>query len=555
MVQATTLAFPILANYKKSSNSLFSSMRRLSSGQRINRPGDAPSDFGISENFRRQIRNTGIATRNVSNMNDMLRSTDAWLQVGNDILKRMGELGVSAVDGSKTDDDRSKLNEEFLQLKREMSRLSRDAQYNSVQIAGRDQMLTYDLDQETFFLSQLDGNENYPLPVKVLSGVKSVNNQDFLFDSTKPFTLSGDGRSIYYADSNNNLTRYNIEEGTLDRDTADTNSKGLDIDEQGRLWYASETGAGTGIYNLKIQDLDGWVQDTTTLPNNSITDMAGPEFSVYNDRVYYRQTTTNNIVSRDVRNTSDVLIELASAQFPLTTTTGQFVIGEQGRYVADVPTAGSIRIINIDSEEVDTFATGSTTITDLAISADGNLMSYVDTTDKSIFTLDLDTVGDIPKFQSIKRVHRASGTLGFRGLSLDGDSHRGHFRTHNGPNALQTAFYQGADLRLHDLGISRANVSSIEDATAALKLVTEAREIVNEQRAVLGAAESRFGFTYSSLIDYNNNIMQADSRLRDVDMASEVSKMSQEQVMYQATNSLLIQANQLTQSALRLLGG
>jgi flagellin len=554
MVQASSLAFPILKNYKQSANSLFKSMRRLSSGERINRPGDSPSDFGISENLRRQIRNTDIATRNVSNMNDLIRSTDAWLQVGSDILNRMGELGVMAVDSAKTDEDRDKINLEFLQLKREISRLSRDAQYNSVQIAGRDQMLFYDLDRETFMFSQMDGNESYPLNLKVLSGVQTSNNQDFLFDSTKEFTLSGDGRTIFYADSNDNLTRYNIEEGTLQRDTADSNSKGLDIDEEGRLWYASETGSGTGIYNLKIQDQDTWSQDTVTLPNSSITDMAGPEFSVYKNRVYYRQTVSNDIVSRDVRNITDLQIELDSTQYPLTTTSGQFVIGEQGRYVADA-SSGTVRILNMESKQIDSFATGSTTISDLSISADGNLISYNDTTLKAIFTLEVDTVGESPKFQNLRKVHLASGTLGFRGISLDGDSHRGRFRTHNGPNALQTAFFQGADLRLHELGLSRTNVSSIDNAKEAIKLVAEAREIVNEQRSVLGAAESRFSFTYSSLIDYNNNISMADSRLRDVDMPHEITKMAEEQVRYQAVNSLIVQANQLTQAALRLLGG
>lgn len=553
MVQVASLAFPVIKNHQRAGNRLFKSMRRLSSGQRITQPGDAPADYGVSQNLRFQIKNATIARRNVENINDLLRTTDSWLQVGSDILKRMSELAVGAIDGSKSDEDRDKLNKEYLQLKTELSRISQDARFNGVQIAGRDQLLTYDNDRETFLFSQMDGKESYPLSVKVLSGLSSENNKDFLFNASKDFTLSKDGRSIYYVDSNNNLSRYNIEEGTLERDTTDSESKEMDVDDEGRLWYATETSTGSGVYSLRQHDLDSWSIDTRIVGTTDITDMADTVFSVYRNRVYYRQATTNNIISRDVLNLSDVKVELDSASFNLNTTAGQYTISEQGLYVLDVPTAGEIRMINMETKLDDQFATGASNISDMKISVDSNVVLFNDTTEKAIYSLEVEE-GNQPRFSSIKKIHNASGSNGFSGVSLDGGSHRGRFRVHNGPHPLQDAFFQGADLRITALGVTRTSVGTLEDAASALAELKEAREIVQNQRAIVGAAENRFGFSYEALVRYADNIAMADSRIRDVDMPEEISKMANERVVYEGANSLIVQANDLVRVALRLLG-
>lgn len=554
MVQARAFSFPILQNYRTAANGLFKSMARLSTGSRINRPGDAPTDYAISENLRLQIHNTEIAIRNTENMNSLIQTSDNWLQVGNDILKRMAELATGAIDGSKSDGDRKTMNLEYLQLKKELSRLSLEAKYNTVPIAGRDQILSYDLDKETFLFSELDGGETYHLPVKIQSGLNSINNQDFLYDTTKSFGLSSQGRSIYYVDRNDHLVRYDIEEGTLKRDSTDSESKGFDVDEKGRLWYATETATGSGVFSLRQQNLDTWSQDTSLIDNSSIVDMASTEFSVYNDRVYYRQDSSNNIVSRSLLNINDVRVEMSSTEFTLNTASGQFAISEQGQYVIDVPSSGTVRMINLKTRLADTFATGSSSIEDLSISVDSNRIVFNDTTEKAIYTLDVEE-GDQPNITNIQKTHLASGTDGFKGLNLDGSSHRGNFRIHNGPNASQSAFVQGADMRLYALGVTHTNVQGITDAKEALRAITQAREIVNMQRAVLGAAGSRFSFTLESLGSYGDNISMADSRIRDVDMPLEVSEMTREKVRYEATNSLITQANRLKQVVLKLMAG
>lgn len=551
MVHAGSVAFPVLASHRISSNSLFKSMRRLSTGQRILHPGDNSADYGISQNLRMEIKRTSSAKRNVENMNDMLRSTADWMQVGNEILKRMGELSIASLDGSKQQSDRAKLDLEYQQLKKELTRISQQARYNSLQVVGRDQLLTYDKDRETFFFAQLDGQQSYPLPVKVLSGIEAKNRLDFYFDDSKDFTLSGEGDSVYYVDSNNHLVRYNIEEGTLDRDTADSESKKLDVDDEGRLWYAAETTTGSGVYSLRQQNLNSWTQDTLIVDSSSISDMALPEFRVYENRVYYVQDGTNDLVSRSLMNNNDIRIELPASEFTLNLTDGEFTIAEDGRYVADVSSTGTVRLINVESRLFDTFETGATTIKDLSLSVDSNAMLFNSLSDNSIYSVEIEDA-DQPRLSHIDKIQSSDGQ-GFAGLSLDAKSHQGRVRLHSGPHHSAQTFFNGADLRMYALGLARTDVSSVQGAELALRRVNLATETVNQQRSILGAAESRFGFSHEGLENYENNIHMADSRLRDVNIPLETSIMTGERVKYEAATALLVQANSLSQVALQLL--
>ena len=86
-------------------------------------------------------------------------------------------LGLLYYSGYGTDvNDREALNAEYLQLKDEVSRIAKDAKYNGVQIASREQIMTYDQDLETFVLSQSNGDEKYPLPVNRTSHAFEISS-------------------------------------------------------------------------------------------------------------------------------------------------------------------------------------------------------------------------------------------------------------------------------------------------------------------------------------------------------------------------------------------
>jgi flagellin len=543
-----------LQGVRSATESLYSSMRKLSSGERVNRPGDAPADFGISQMLRNQIRNGNEATRNIEKARSLISSADGWMQEVHGMLQRMSELAIASADSSKQQGDRDNLDIEFQQLKEEISRISREATFNGVQVAGRDQILSYNQDQETFVFSQLDGSESYPLNVKMLSGLQGTNGQEMNFDPTKDFTLSQDGKSIFYVDSSDNLVRYGIDHGTIARDTSDTKDKAFEVDAEGRLWYATETATGAGTYSLRQQDINTWQQDTTIVTNTDIVDMAAPEFSVYENRVYYADTN-GDVISRDLVSLGDQKIELAASDMTFATTAGQFALSEDGTFMADVPAAGKVRVTNMVTKNSTLFEVGNgITVSDLTFSVDSRDVMFVDSTDGSIHGLGL-TPGDKPMLSDVKKITEATGVNGFVGLSLDGGSHRANFRIHDGPDASHETTLTAGDVRLHTLGITKATVANLADAEKALGMMTRAVDRLSVQRARLGAEESRMEKTYNAMQRYIDSVDTADQVLRSVDVAAESANLAEAQVRQQAAIAILAQASDPRAAINQLLQG
>ena len=96
--------------------------------------------------------------------------------------------------------------------------------------------------------------------------------------------------------------------------------------------------------------------------------------------------------------------------------------------------------------------------------------------------------------------------------------------------------------------------SGASGATTALTAIDSAIKAVSSQRADLGAIQNRFDHTINNLNTAIENTTASESRIRDTDMASEMTKFTQAQVLQQAGTAMLAQANQSTQSILKLLG-
>jgi len=104
------------------------------------------------------------------------------------------------------------------------------------------------------------------------------------------------------------------------------------------------------------------------------------------------------------------------------------------------------------------------------------------------------------------------------------------------------------------LGIGSTNVSTVEGASAALAAVSEAISSVGGSRADLGALQNRFQSTIRNLTNISENISGARGRIRDTDFASETAELTRNQIVQQASLTILSQANQRPQAALSLLG-
>ncbi|BBS17650.1 flagellin N-terminal helical domain-containing protein [Aeromonas caviae] len=102
---------------------------------------------------------------------------------------------------------------------------------------------------------------------------------------------------------------------------------------------------------------------------------------------------------------------------------------------------------------------------------------------------------------------------------------------------------------------SGLSVSSVDKAQSMLGAVDGMLELIDRKRAELGAVQNRFESTIRNQANIAENLSAARSRIRDADFAAETATLTQQQILQQASTTILGQANQRPQSALSLLRG
>ena len=125
---------------------------------------------------------------------------------------------------------------------------------------------------------------------------------------------------------------------------------------------------------------------------------------------------------------------------------------------------------------------------------------------------------------------------------------------------LQVGANKGEDMKISiatmnatKLGVKSLKMSSHGLAGSAMTKITAAIKTVSKERSKLGAIQNRLDYTINNLQNYSENLTSAESNIRDTDMATEMVNYSKNNILQQAAQSMLAQANQSNQSVLSLL--
>lgn len=112
-----------------------------------------------------------------------------------------------------------------------------------------------------------------------------------------------------------------------------------------------------------------------------------------------------------------------------------------------------------------------------------------------------------------------------------------------------------ANLNAASLGVdvNSINVNTVSAAQAAMNAIDNAIQTVSQTRSTFGATQNRLEHTINNLDTTDQNLTAAESRIRDVDMAKEMMNFTKSNILSQASQSMLSQANQLPQGVLQLL--
>ncbi len=103
------------------------------------------------------------------------------------------------------------------------------------------------------------------------------------------------------------------------------------------------------------------------------------------------------------------------------------------------------------------------------------------------------------------------------------------------------------------LKLDGTNFTTLEQANASVDIINNAIQAVSEIRASFGAAQNHLEHTHNNLSVTDENMVSAESQIRDADIAREFTTYTKDNIMYQAANSMLAQANTLPQTILSLL--
>ena len=187
-----------------------------------------------------------------------------------------------------------------------------------------------------------------------------------------------------------------------------------------------------------------------------------------------------------------------------------------------------------------------------------------------------DKKGNAVTAEQIKAKQAADGTdatndgyftsEGGKGVAVAADAAAAFTEGYDVNGAISFSLHVGADsaadnkievkiesMSAAGIGVKGLNVSTEDDATAAIDRISEAIQKVSSQRSTLGAAQNRLEHTIANLDNVVENTTSAESRIRDTDMAQEMVNYSKNNILAQAGQSMLAQANQSNQGVLSLL--
>ena len=151
----------------------------------------------------------------------------------------------------------------------------------------------------------------------------------------------------------------------------------------------------------------------------------------------------------------------------------------------------------------------------------------------------------------VAEIDNIAGTTQFNKIALLDGAGVQDLKLQIGANAGEEMTLSIADMSTGGLGVNGLDVTT--DAGAAITALDTAIETVSSQRSELGAKQNRLEHTINNLTTTKENLSEANSRIRDVDMAEEMMEFTKNNILSQASTAMLAQANQMPQGVLQLL--
>lgn len=437
VVKNNMSAVSTLNTLNKNSSALASSLKKVSSGMKINSAADDASGYAISERMRVQIRGLDQANQNTQNGTSMMKVAEGAVSSTVDILKTLKEKVINAANDTNTDSDRATIQKELDQ--------SIDQINDNANVTYNGKYL-------------VDGSHNS----KVQTTTTAMTNES-LFSTTS-------GTTAFSAMKDRNGNSLNI--NSLDTVT-------ISFVKEGKT-YSATVQATDNLNNL-IKNANSKIAGTDTKLN-----------------AFNTEIKTGSFIGKDIAGDT---VHTADEGKALT-------ISAAGSGVANQISGITISVTNTQGQ----------------VQKSAN--AVLDNFSESV---------------------RAQNKSDDNAINLQ-----------VGTKANQSIRVGLTDMRAEALGLQSSTGQTIQigtqqQANAAVNVLDNAVQKALDQQTTIGSVQSRLSYTSSNLTTASENVQASESTIRDADMAKEMTEYTKNNVLLQAAQSMLAQANQSSSSVLSLL--
>ena len=545
-IQHNIMAMNAYRNYTNNTSALSKNLEKLSSGYKINRAGDDAAGLAISEKMRAQITGLETAQKNAKDGISLVQTAEGALTEVHDMLNRMVELADQSANGTYDNEtDRANLQKEVQQLKDEINRIADSANFNGIKL------LDGSMDAEG-----IGGGANMSVNFGSVTAYEAgVSNAD------PTFSVSLDGLSL----------KANASSGSLV-----LNVGGQDI----TLKFSGATkGSAVSLGSLKLSASSatlGGIKYDIKVSQGSL------KFEMASSVVLTAGMTLNPSFEVKVGNATDASIESGLINKGTQVITSGVIGGAEKMATATfeitkdmLANGATIKIgdqtFTIDYSKSKDEATGTTigvkdlltkdgqldnaaideVITRITDAGKGNKLFTIGNNGNNQITLQsktglnsatyatLDTADEIKKQVAVN-----APTQPGKALTLQiGD-------TSDSFNRLSVSIQ---DMHVDSLGIEDLDISTQAGAQSAVDKIKAAINTVSSVRGTLGATQNRLDHTINNLSVMTENIQDAESTIRDTDVADEMMAYTKNNILIQSAQAMLAQANQVPQGVLQLL--
>lgn len=532
-------------NLNRSQSDLFVSLQRLSSGLRINSAKDDAAGLAISDRMTTQIRGLDQARRNANDGISLAQVAEGALQSSTDILQRIRELAIQAMNATNSASDRAALNGEVQQLAQELQRVAATTEFNGQKL----------LDGSfTGAVFQVGANANQTITAA------SANFQTSAYGNYRIGALPASSQTGF-----GDLPKGSAGDANLTRMNSGDNSP---ITATGSLSINTSTGTTTLEYPIGASafDVAGSINQAALGIRASATTqfVLGADDQGGGASSFKQNSTYSFLLAIDTTKPDQAAAPSAgfvSVSFVTGGVTGGGAIGSadqlnsaaQAFNDAAGKTGFTAKVVKTDNGSYGLHI----------LNENGKDLRIVNTSDGALPVVFEDTramdgdtttgVASIPMTSSgdPSAWNGGDGYWITGQVTLDSETSFSITDTNgSAPNGiLKIATPAGSILQQ----AKDVDVSTVDAAARTLATVDSALTSINNQRARYGAMQSRFESTIVNLQTTSENLSASRSRIRDADFAQETAQLTRNQILQQAGVAMLAQANALPNQVLSLL--